>query len=295
MKRIEFEVLKSLAEKRDFRPMAEAFGYSKESVDAVVSGLKNQGMLDGDKVTQKGFQSLEPYRVKRAVFLAAGFGSRMLPITINTPKPLVKVHGRRIIESLIDALLAAEIEDIYIVRGYLGEQFELLTKKYPTIKLVDNPEYNGTGTISSFYYARKLLEGSYVLESDLLVANPKIISKYQYSSSFMGIKTTETDDWFVRASTDGRIFEIGVGGKGDGLYKLVGISYWTPEDGKKLEKNIQSAYEADGGKSLPMSYVPIRLYKDNYCVSINPCNSADVVEIDSFKELQIIDESYRVD
>jgi NDP-sugar pyrophosphorylase family protein len=63
---------------------------------------------------------MEPHKAKRAVFIAAGFGTRLVPITLNTPKPLVRVHGERIIDSLIDACLEAGIEEIYIVRGYLA-------------------------------------------------------------------------------------------------------------------------------------------------------------------------------
>ena len=80
-------------------------------------------------VTLKGYEWLEPHRVKKAVFMAAGFGSRMVPVTLNTPKPLIQVHGKRIIETLLDAVLEAGIHDITIVRGYLGEQFDVLLKK----------------------------------------------------------------------------------------------------------------------------------------------------------------------
>ena len=60
----------------------------------------------------------------------------MVPITLNTPKPLVLVHGKRLIDTLLEACIEAEIEDIVIVTGYLAEQFEILTKKYPQIKLI---------------------------------------------------------------------------------------------------------------------------------------------------------------
>ena len=57
--------------------------------------------------------------VQRAVFLAAGKGTRMAPLTDTVPKPLVKVHGKSIITTLLDAVMMAGIEEIYIVRGYL--------------------------------------------------------------------------------------------------------------------------------------------------------------------------------
>lgn len=83
--------------------------------------------------------------------MAAGFGSRLVPVTLNTPKPLILVHGKKIIETLLDAVIEAGIQDITIVRGYLGEQFDVLLKKYPMIKFVSNPIYNESNNISSAY------------------------------------------------------------------------------------------------------------------------------------------------
>lgn len=294
MEKLEFELLCLLAESNDKDLINTVTSYSRTDKLLAIERLKEKEFIDESGITISGLKSLEPYKVKRAIFLAAGFGSRMVPITLNTPKPLVRVHGKRIIETLIDAVLAAGIKEIYIVRGYLGEQFELLQKKYPMIKLIENPEYDGTGTISSFYYARNLLESAYVLESDLVVQNPKVIKKYHYSSDFLGTKVNETEDWYFKTQEDGTITEIGVGGKGNNCYKLIGISYWNESDGKKLARNIQEAYEGPDGKKLPMSYVPFRVYKDNYKISIMPCKEADVTEIDTFAELQQFDSLYKV-
>lgn len=294
MEKLEFEILCLHAEHKKTE-ISKAFNQFEEKIiTQIVALLKAKGYLDENGITKAGLEALSPYKVKRAVFLAAGFGSRMVPITLNTPKPLVKVHGKRIIETIIDAVLAAGIEEIYIVRGYLGEQFELLQKKYPMIKLIENPEYDGTGTISSFYYARYLLANSYVLESDLVVQNPNVIKKYHYSSDFLGTKVNETEDWYFKTKEDGTITEIGVGGKGNNCYRLIGISYWNEEDGTKLARDIKEAYESPNGKKLPMSYVPFRIYKDNYEVSLMPCAESDVTEIDTFAELQQFDNLYRV-
>ncbi len=292
MEKIEFEILSSYAEKRSsFRE--SSFSCDEEFLSAKRK-LAECGFIDEDGITEAGISALEPYRVKRAVFLAAGFGSRMIPITINTPKPLVKVHGKRIIETLIDAVLAAGIDEIYIVRGYLGEQFELLKNKYPMIRFVENPEYDGTGTISSFYYARELLENAYVLESDLVVSNPEVIRRYHFGSDFMGTKVDETDDWFLKTDENGLIDEVGVGGAGCNCYRLIGISYWNGKDGKRLKQDIRDAYEKPDGKKLPMSFVPFRINREHYRVSVMPCRKTDVIEIDTFAELQDFDEAYRI-
>ena len=103
------------------REIAASTGLSLGSVNKTMSRLTELSLIDKGSLTEAGYAALEPYRVKRAVFIAAGFGSRMVPITFNTPKPLVRVHGNRIIDSLIDACLANGINEIYIVRGYLAE------------------------------------------------------------------------------------------------------------------------------------------------------------------------------
>ena len=286
MTREEFSVLSAIAENQEF--IREEFNDTQQSL--IHKGLLKTG---GNGITAAGLQALEPYRVKRAVFLAAGFGSRMVPITINTPKPMVRVHGKRIIETLLDAVLAVDIQEIHIVRGYLGEEFELLKTKYPMIQFIENPEYNGTGTISSFYHAKDLLKNAYVLESDLVVQNSGVIRKYHYTSDFLGTRMQETDDWYFKTKPDGKICEIGVGGSGNNLYKLIGISYWDGEAGRRLATDIAEAYHSTEGKKLPMSFIPFRVYPDRYDVSIMPCKETDVVEIDSFAELQEYDEAYK--
>ena len=109
----------------------------------MLADLQQRGLVKDDlTLTEAGYAYLEPYRVKRAVLIAAGFGSRMVPLTYTTPKPLIKVHGRRIIETLLDALLAAGIEEIIICRGYLKETFDVLKDKYPMIQFVEKSRRN---------------------------------------------------------------------------------------------------------------------------------------------------------
>ena len=92
--------------------------------------------------------------VKRAIIMAAGTGSRMNPVTLDTPKPLVRVNRVRMIDTVIQALHANNINEIYIVVGYLKEQFEQLKADYPNITLIENPYYDTCNNISSLYVAR---------------------------------------------------------------------------------------------------------------------------------------------
>ena len=131
------------------RGLAKETGYSIGTVNSTLLVLEEKGFVKNGTVTASGLSALEPYRVKRIVFIAAGFGTRLVPITLNTPKPLVRVKGIRIIDTMLDAAVAAGIEEIIIVRGYLSEQFDQLLYKYPNIKFIENPAYNEANNISS--------------------------------------------------------------------------------------------------------------------------------------------------
>lgn len=292
--RKQFDVLAYLeenTEKKSQRAIANAIGMSLGSVSRVLAFLTDEGLIKGYHVTERGYAALEPYRVKRAIFVAAGFGSRLVPITFNTPKPLIRVHGKRIIDTLIDACLEAGITEIYIVRGYLSEQFDQLLYKYPMINFLENPIYNEANNISSAMVARYLLSNAYVFEADLLISNPKIVKKYHYSSDFLAIKKERTDDWCFEVK-NGIIVEEKVGGMD--CWQMVGISYWNEEDGHKLAQDIADVYGTPGGKERYWEQVPLVYKKKNYAVEVVECFDEDIVEIDTFRELKAIDKTYDV-
>ena len=294
--RKQFDVLEVLAtnsESLTQRQLEEKTGHSLGTVNRVLKELAELGYVENSTITNAGVNALEPYRAKRAIFIAAGFGTRLVPITFNTPKPLVRVHGVRIIDRLIDACLEAGINEIYIVRGYLGELFDQLLYKYPMIKFLENPVYNEANNISSSLVARYMLSNAYVFEADLLISNPKIIKKYHYTSDFLGIKKERSDDWCFKVK-DGIIQEEKVGGEGDDIWQMVGISYWNEVDGHKLSQDIQDVYQSPGGKERYWEQVPLVYRKEHYAVEVCECHDEDIVEIDTFKELKAIDKTYDV-
>lgn len=281
--------LERIDEKKSQREISLATGISLGSVSRHLEALRCAGLIDGIKVTKQGYSVLEPYRVKRAVFVAAGFGSRLVPITLNTPKPLVRVNGKRIIDTLLDAVVAAGIEEIYVVRGYLGEQFDQLLYKYPNIKFIDNPIYNEANNISSAFFARKLLQNAYVFEADLVLYNPSLITKYQYTSNYLGVPVEKTDDWCFEVKNH-IISKLAIGGRA--CYHMFGISYWNSDDGKKLEADIKKVFELPGGKERYWDQVSLEYCIKNYQVEVRPCTFDDIIEIDTYNDLKSIDHTY---
>ncbi len=293
--RKQFDILNILAESSGAisqREIQAKANMSLGTVNRTLKELNDLGYYAGGTISEEGLCALEPYRVKRAIFIAAGFGSRMVPITLNTPKPLVRVNGKRIIDTIIDACIDVGIEEIYVVRGYLSEQFDQLLYKYPMIKFIENPSYNESNNISSAMAARYLMQNAYVLEADLLVKNPNIITKYHYQSDVLGIWKERTDDWCLEVDKDGFVTEEKVGGLN--AYQMVGIYYINLDDGAKLAEHIKEAYFAPGGKERYWETVPNQAYKGQYKIKIRPCLDEDIIEIDTFRELKTIDKAYDV-
>lgn len=274
------------------REMAEITGMSLGSVNKMLSSLTEQGYIQDSFITETGMEALEPYRVKRAIFIAAGFGARLAPITLNTPKPLVRVNGKRIIDTLLDAVEAAGIEEIVIVRGYLGEQFDQLKYKYPNIKLIDNPNFNESNNIASALCVKDLFSNAYVLDSDIVLKNPRLIRKYEYQTNLLGVPVERTDDWCVKADKNGYADTVSVGGLNG--FREVGIFYLDKEDGEKLSHDLEEVYTSPGGRERLWEQVPLVYKKSNYKVAVRQCSESDFVEIDTFSELKKIDKVYEI-
>ncbi len=271
------------------RELSEMTEMSLGSVNRTVTALAEQGLIENGRISGKGLEALEPYRVKRAIFIAAGFGSRLVPITLNTPKPLVRVNGKRMIDTLLDAVTAVGIEEIYVVRGYLGEQFDQLLYKYPNIRFIENPLYNEANNISSAMCVRHLLQNAYVLEADLVLYNADLIQKYQYTSNYLGVPVDKTDDWCFE--TKNRVItKVMVGGTD--CHHMFGISYWNAEDGAKLYEDIKTVYEMPGGKERYWDEVSLRYCQKHYQVEVRSCTFEDIIEIDNYSDLKRLDKTY---
>lgn len=298
LSRYQFELLK-FVEKEGYkeytlRYISDSINISGSFVSQALEEVVKSGWIDkeGDRlaITSNGISALEPYRVKRAVILAAGFGSRMVPVTLDMPKPLVKVNGIRIIDTVLDALIAKGITDITLVRGYKKEKFDVLLTKYPNLKLVDNDIYNQTNNISSTLAVLDQLDECYICEADLMVSNPEIIEKYQYSTNYLGSYSLESDDWNFELE-NGRAINYKKGGKF--CFNAYGISYWSKVDSAKLRADLVKCWNQEGGHDIFWEFVPLLVLKDEYSIEIRQCQKSDIIEIDNFYELVQLDSSYQ--
>ena len=233
----------------------------------------------------------DPYIAERAIVLAAGRGERMRPLTDEMPKPMVCVDGRRIIDTLLAALAAAGIPEIYVVRGYLGEKFDALKEEYPTLHFIDNPHWHEANNISSLLAAGDLVENAFVVEGDLFLQNPSLLSREQQGTNYLAIPVKETTDWCFFPDEAGVIRRMAVGGTD--CWKMVGISYWTTEDGRNLAQSIRRLYETPGGAARYWDEAALSADIEDFSVHVRACTAEDVQEIDTLAELETLRKSLK--
>ena len=232
------------------------------------------------------------YCVKRAIIVAAGIGKRMQPLTLQTPKPLVRVNGVRMIDTVIQGLHKNDINEIYIVVGYKKEQFQNLEQEYPGVHLIENPYYLECNNISSLYAARDHLHDCMILDGDQIIYNPEILSPYFERSGYNAVWTDHyTDEWLLQVR-EGIVSECSRTGGTHG-WQLYSISRWNTEDGERLKKHLEAEFEIRKNRQIYWDDIALFCYPSEYRLGIYPMKREDIIEIDSLQELLEIDPSYK--
>lgn len=232
------------------------------------------------------------YKVKRAIIMAAGIGERLQPVTLTTPKPLIKVNGVRMIDTIIDGLYSNGINEIHVVIGYLKDKFLELKEKYPNIDFVYNPYYNTCNNISSLYVARQYINDVIILDGDQIIYNNSILSPDFERSGYNSVYTEEPTNEWLQTVEDGIVISCSRTGGKKG-WQLYSISRWTKEDGLKLQKHLEKEFEENKNYKIYWDDVAMFCYPNDYKLGIVPMNKVDLVEIDSLDELIEVDKSYK--
>jgi choline kinase len=158
-------------------------------------------------------------KAMRALILAAGDGSRLLPLTANAPKPLLPLRGRPIIHHVLDALAAAGVDEATVVVGYGAVQLRASLAQYDRpmrIRFVENEAYLG-GNARSLWAARDLMDGPFVLAMADHVVAPALVRTLVHGAECrcrLAIERAGPDDQRAGEATraqvrDGRVTDLG--------------------------------------------------------------------------------------
>ena len=227
-----------------------------------------------------------------AILMAAGLGTRMKPLTEKVPKPLVKVFGKSMIETIIDGLQEV-VSKIYVVVGYKKEQFNFLTQKYKNLKLIENNEYQTINNISSIHAARDVMgeDDCFICEADLYISDLSIFKDRLDNSCYYGVFVEgHSDDWVFEQNEKGIITRVGK--YGDNCYNMCGVSWFKAKDAKIIKDAIDEAY-TQTGKFEQLYWDDIVNIKLNELqLTVHPVKRSQIVELDSVAELEAFDKNY---
>ena len=239
-------------------------------------------------------------QVERAVIVAAGTGTRMRPVTDEMPKPLVPVHGVRMIDTIIRGLHENGIYEIYVVVGYLKEKFAELPKQYPGLTLIENPDYNEANNISSLYYAREHLENAVILDGDQVILAPEILRpEFQRSGYCCLYSDVPTSEWVLtlderseKCCPEDRVVIACSRTGGPEGWELHSVSFWSREDGARLREHLELEYMGNRNRDIYWDDVALFCHREDYRLGIRPIGKEQLLEIDSLEELARYDPAY---
>lgn len=175
---------------------------------------------------------------KNAIILAAGKSMRFAPFTYEKPKGLFRVKEEILIERQIQQLIDANINDIYVVVGYMKEKFFYLEQKYG-VHLIVNNEFGKKGNIYSLFMAKEYLQNTFVCCADQYFANNPFLTNNDENHSFRFISYLDGKfrEFGIVKSDANIITKQSVGGNDS--YAVVGPAYMNCQFSSSFKKLLE--------------------------------------------------------
>lgn len=281
---VECDILLGLAEKpyTSQRELSKDLGYSLGTVNQSIKVLKEQNYLDGFlRLTPQAVEEMNAGSPRTAIVLAAGLGLRMIPINTSLSKGLLKVNGEPLIERIISQLHEVGISKIYVVVGFMKEQYEYLIDKYG-VELIVNRDYAFNNSIYSLNVASKHLSNSYIIPCDIWCRENPFRKRELYSWYMVSDELSPKS--YVRVNRKNQLVYAAKHEYGN---RMIGIGYLTGEDTKALQSNLKNLLKSELNYNL--YWEDALKTKNGLSVSARTVDKNNYFEIDTYEQLRALD------
>lgn len=271
------------------RELSEKLKISLGKINACCKELKLAGLVsDNMCLAEAGLEALAPYRVKNAVIMAAGMGTRLAPLSYEKPKGLMVVKGEILIERMIRQLQDAGITDITVVIGYLKEKLFYLEEKFG-VKLVINEDYYRYNNTSTLIRVTDQLSNTYICCSDnYFIEN--VFEQYVYRTYYAAVYSPgSTEEWCIQCNSKGRIQHVTIGGSAS--WCMFGHVYFSREFSQKFVDILKREYDLPLTQEEYWEALYVR-HIDALDMYMRPYESGKIQEFDSLEELRKFDPQY---
>jgi glycerol 3-phosphatase-2 len=234
-----------------------------------------------------------------AVILAAGMGSRLVPITETRPKCLVKVAGKPILQYQIEAYRDAGVSKIIVVSGYFGSRLRSYVKRYGSlVECLNNDDYESTNNMYSLYLALETLgedEEVVISNGDVVLDASIIHGLVQQRGSFIAVDKGSYDeesmkitlaDGYAQRISKGLTSEVVFGNSID-VYKFEGKFLESLKayikNTVEVEENLKDWTEVAIDKVLQLHPSLVQPFE---------IGDGKWTEVDNYADLQIADQKF---
>lgn len=272
------------------RKLSEYMDVSLGTANSCIKECKELGYLDeNSKLTSKGKEALDEYKVDNAIIMAAGTSSRFAPLSYEKPKGLLIVKGEILIERQIKQLKEKGIDDITVVVGYMKEKFFYLKDKFD-VKIVVNEDYYRYNNTSTLIRVLDKIKNTYICSSDdYFVENP--FEEYVYAAYYAAVKIPgESNEFGLITNNKGLITKITHTPKD--MYCMMGHVYFDKEFSKKFCDILEREYDIVPETKLQLWECLYERHLDELKMYIRKYDESVIKEFDSLEELRSFDNKY---
>ena len=196
-------------------------------------------------------------KIPKVIIIAAGMGIRLNPLTQDTPKCLLKIGGKSIMERQLETLRSCEVIDTSVIRGHKAKKIN-----FPGIKYYQNINYQNNNILNSLFYAEASMDGEFIVSYSDILFDKSVIKELLKSKHDVSIVVdTDWQEYYQKRTEhpmeeaenviiqDGKVLKIGKHLRADKSQgEFIGMAKFSKKGGEIFKKEFQRVKKQYWGK-----------------------------------------------